>query len=214
MEPLGSNHWAQVAAKFSEWSAANERPVRDQDSLKNKFDKLANAKKKTGNPSCPPDVSRAKHIARNIQNKCAAGVPGSDENEEGHHEENETNSITGGGRWETVDESESVGARHGKRRHGASSTPGSSKRSRPESFDFEIAENVGKMTEHLGNLPRAFTAEPSLTEENVKQVIKREVDESLWPTNELLKEMALLLQTLSQRSAVGSQEQHGQSNGE
>jgi len=43
---------------------------------KNKFDKLANKKKDTGNPSCPPEVRRAKHIARDILGSCYAGSAG------------------------------------------------------------------------------------------------------------------------------------------
>lgn len=58
-EPLGANHWAVVASKFTVWVSDNSRPLRDQDYLKNKFDKLANIKKKTGDPSCPEPVRRA-----------------------------------------------------------------------------------------------------------------------------------------------------------
>lgn len=64
VEPFGSSQWAIVAYKFREWAATNSRPQRDQESLRNKFDKLANAKKKTGEPSCPCLVRRAKHIDR------------------------------------------------------------------------------------------------------------------------------------------------------
>ena len=71
-EPLGANHWAVVASNFTKWARENARPHRDQDSLKNKFDKLSNMKKKTGDPSCPQPFKRAKHIARAIHNKCAA----------------------------------------------------------------------------------------------------------------------------------------------
>ena len=51
--------------------------MRDLDSLKCKFDKLANMKKPTGDPSCPEDVRRAKHIARDIFNRANAGKVGS-----------------------------------------------------------------------------------------------------------------------------------------
>lgn len=74
VEPLGANQWAIVATKFSAWAQANSRPLCDHDSLKNKFDKLANAKKKTGDPSCPSPVRKAKHISRDIQNKCVGST--------------------------------------------------------------------------------------------------------------------------------------------
>ena len=71
-EPLGANEWALVHNMYKEWAESGERPVRDQMSLKSKFDKLANTKKRTGDPSCPSSVRRAKHIARDILKKCSA----------------------------------------------------------------------------------------------------------------------------------------------
>ena len=71
-EPLGANEWALVHRMYNEWTEKAERPVRDQMSLKSKFDKLVNTRKKTGDPSCPASVRRAKHIARDILNKCSA----------------------------------------------------------------------------------------------------------------------------------------------
>lgn len=61
MEP---NHRAVVATKFQTGASGNDHPVRDQDSLKNKFDKLANAKKKlvihrAPNQSAVPSISLA-----------------------------------------------------------------------------------------------------------------------------------------------------------
>jgi len=64
--PLGCNMWALVAARYGEWAAVYRLPERDQDSLKNKFDKLAATKKSTGDPTCPAPVRAAKNIARNI----------------------------------------------------------------------------------------------------------------------------------------------------
>lgn len=72
VELHGANHYRIVVQKLNEWAVENERPEREFDSLRCKFDKLSNAKKKTVDPSCPPLVRRAKHIARNIQAKCAA----------------------------------------------------------------------------------------------------------------------------------------------
>ena len=72
LEPLGANNWSKVAKRFKKWAEVNGRPARDFESLRNKFDKLANAKRKTADPSCPPSVRRAKHISSTIQAKCAA----------------------------------------------------------------------------------------------------------------------------------------------
>lgn len=55
-EPLGSSEWAK-ARKLHVAEAGNMgRPMRGQDSLKKKLDKLANAKKPARDPACPPRV--------------------------------------------------------------------------------------------------------------------------------------------------------------
>lgn len=73
--PLGANEWATVAERFNNESGA-AGTYRDQDSLKKKFDKLANMKKSTGDPSCPPEVRAAKQIARDIVGRANAGIVG------------------------------------------------------------------------------------------------------------------------------------------
>ena len=60
--PLGHNHWAMVAEGFKAFSIENDRPFRDLDSLRNKFDKLCNSKQPTGSADCPPAVRRAKKL--------------------------------------------------------------------------------------------------------------------------------------------------------
>ena len=47
VEPFGMNMWAEVEEKFNEWAMEAERPTRDADSLKSKFDKLTNVNKPT-----------------------------------------------------------------------------------------------------------------------------------------------------------------------
>lgn len=49
-----------------------ERSLRDMKSLKQKFDGLANTKKRTGDPNCPSLVRRATHIARGVLNRVNA----------------------------------------------------------------------------------------------------------------------------------------------
>lgn len=72
LEPIGGNDWSAVAAKFREYTHVAHRPQRDVESVKMKFDRLANVKKPTGDPSCPPNVRRAEHIARSILGKVNA----------------------------------------------------------------------------------------------------------------------------------------------
>ncbi len=74
--PGGPNEWCQVAAAFN----LNRPPLvvsRDEDSLRNKFKALKNVRKPTGDPTCPPDVRRAKRIQKLIEAK--VGVAGLDD---------------------------------------------------------------------------------------------------------------------------------------
>ena len=78
--PIGANMWALVSLRFASWAQRAGRPERDQESLKSKFDKLANTKESTGDPSCPPDVRRAKHASREIQANAVRVTLGEDAN--------------------------------------------------------------------------------------------------------------------------------------
>jgi len=66
VEPIGANMWALVASRYAEWAVEVGYPPRDQDSLKNKFDKMVGDKKRTGVAFIPPDIRRAKDIMRSI----------------------------------------------------------------------------------------------------------------------------------------------------
>lgn len=57
--------------------------------LKGKFEKLANTKKPTGDPSCLNDVRRAKSIARDMLNRANAGTVGSSSEEDDDSENDE-----------------------------------------------------------------------------------------------------------------------------
>ena len=75
-EPFGSNIWSAAYEDYRKWAVASEMPTRDQDMMKQKFDRLANTNKLTGDPTCPPTVSREKHIARSILTRAAAVTVG------------------------------------------------------------------------------------------------------------------------------------------
>jgi len=79
LTPLGANHWAEVAEKYNQWAEELQFEPRDQNGLKTKFDKLVATKKKTGDPTCPDDVRRAKHIARDIMASAYAVSAGDDD---------------------------------------------------------------------------------------------------------------------------------------
>ena len=194
-EPLESNHWAVVTKKFALWAAANSRLERDQDSLKNKFDKLANMKKKTGDPSCPLPVRRAKFIARAIHNKCAAMTLG-DSSDGDSNTGNEVTPCTvlSEGTSEENSEDGVVGVCKKKRKTGATVTPTKTK------TEHASLEYVGHMTQHIGAISetiRMRSLSSSVSKADVLSIVKQEVKESMKPTHELLLKMNGMLETLS-----------------
>ena len=209
VEPLGSNHWAIVATRFREWSVDNERPERELDSLRNKFDKLANSKKKTGNPSCPEPVRRAKRIARAIQNKCAAmTLEGSSDEEETEVRAARTSVEEEVGRGAVVSGStddnqseETLGSMKRKRKTAATGMRRTKCRG-----DDAIVEHIADMSAHIGVISKSLAAETvalssneSLTKKDVVEIVKNEVRDSMAPTNTMLEQMNNLLQTIVAR---------------
>lgn len=79
--PLGANERATFAERFSNESGA-ACTYRAQDSLRKKFEKLANMKKSTKDPSCPPKVRAAKRVARDIVERANAVIVGSTSEED------------------------------------------------------------------------------------------------------------------------------------
>ena len=152
--------------------------------------KKYNNNNKTGDPSCPPSVRRAKRISRSTQEKCSARALGSEESGR------ETNSRTGCGRLENIQGSETVEGR-GDKHHSGSSRTSSSKRYKSMEVESSIVESVGKMSEHLGMISRALEEDgKGITEENFKRIVRKDVEDSLRPTNEILKDIAEILRAL------------------
>ena len=92
MLPLSATEWERVADLHSEMYPANERTG---ESLRRKYRLLAKKKIPTGDPACPEEVRRAKHIATMIVEKTEAssgddnededeGLGGNDEEEGGY----------------------------------------------------------------------------------------------------------------------------------
>lgn len=65
--------WDQVCEKYNskqerDFRGLSDIPYRDVDAIRTKWKSLKNCKKPTGEPDCPPNVVRAKRIAREIEN--------------------------------------------------------------------------------------------------------------------------------------------------
>eukprot|EP00521_Asterionellopsis_glacialis_P008881 CAMPEP_0195285562 /NCGR_PEP_ID=MMETSP0707-20130614/3353_1 /TAXON_ID=33640 /ORGANISM="Asterionellopsis glacialis, Strain CCMP134" /LENGTH=179 /DNA_ID=CAMNT_0040345077 /DNA_START=141 /DNA_END=676 /DNA_ORIENTATION=+ len=64
--PIGSDEWETVLREHHEKFSEQKRDVK---SLKRKFGKLYCTQIPTGDPNCPPEVFRAKHISRDIRER-------------------------------------------------------------------------------------------------------------------------------------------------
>jgi hypothetical protein len=86
--PTGGDQWTRVAMRFNSQMPQGS-PHRDADSLKERFKKLRNSTKPTGDPDCPPAIRRAKRLWVQIQGVMAVQTEGSplyDDDEEGEEE--------------------------------------------------------------------------------------------------------------------------------
>lgn len=54
VQPIGPNDWIIVSAKYAGYACEDHLPPRNIDFLKVRFNKMANIKQHTGDPSCPP----------------------------------------------------------------------------------------------------------------------------------------------------------------
>lgn len=82
IRPRGSYQWDQVEDDYN-----RARPLRsiarDKESIRTKFKSLKNAKKPTGDATCPEPVRIAKTIAKEIEREASVFKMGSDDEEEG-----------------------------------------------------------------------------------------------------------------------------------
>ena len=69
--PLGGNEWDTLSLQYNVRRAMDLQwaPERDPDSCRTKFKTLKNVKKPTGDPTCPPNVRKAKRIRRATDNE-------------------------------------------------------------------------------------------------------------------------------------------------
>ena len=58
--PLGQDDWAEVALDMNRRLYGEDRPTRDPESLRQKHKHLRGAKKPTGDPDCPVEVTSGK----------------------------------------------------------------------------------------------------------------------------------------------------------
>ena len=66
IEPCGAEEWNSVASRYNAHFGGESR---SGDDLKNKFKTLKGVKKPTGDPSCPPEVIRAKRLQKSLERR-------------------------------------------------------------------------------------------------------------------------------------------------
>lgn len=67
IEPCGFDEWNEISMKYNAHFGGKAGENRSGEDLKNKFKALKAIKKPTGDPSCPPDVRRAKQLQKALE---------------------------------------------------------------------------------------------------------------------------------------------------
>ncbi|PLW18272.1 hypothetical protein PCASD_16074 [Puccinia coronata f. sp. avenae] len=67
--PLGSQEWGYVLERYNTYANDNKRAIREQDSIKYKFQALVKHAKPTGDPNCPSHVREAKLTQKAMDNR-------------------------------------------------------------------------------------------------------------------------------------------------
>lgn len=204
LEPIGNNEWCLVSSRFNSYAAEHQRPMRDTESVKGKFDRLANTKKPTGDPSCPANVRRAKHIARNILALVNAVSVGDNSGEENNMDtsssaEATADTETGSG---IVKRSAtgSVGARKRQRKAGAAGVSAGGEGEDMVEYMGEMARSGTKLVEVMCE-PQGSVAPTDMTT-TIRTVVQEEVKQELAHTNTSLEELkALILSSMSRNES-------------
>ena len=189
VEPLGANHWAVVCEKYNTWTEANGLPKRDDTMLKQKFDRLANTNKSTGDPTCPTEVRRAKRIARSILGKAQAVALGGSQNSDSENDEMIDLTVSNIGSNGSV--GDRVGARSGSRAIGARGVRQNIRRHSDDRL-FSCMNRIADKFELM-----ADTVINDSTS-NVEQFVREEVSRALAPTIESLNDIKKLLSQVLQ----------------
>ena len=89
--PRGGEEWVTVSTDYNitrlQLPTLVSRPERDADSCKTKFKALKNVRKPTGDPTCPPQVKRAKLLHKKIEERISVADFDDDNDEEEDEQE-------------------------------------------------------------------------------------------------------------------------------
>lgn len=206
-----------MRAAFCAWASRQERPSRDADSLRSKFDKLANHKRRATDAGCPESIRRAKALAREMHNRVleakfrtgarskateSASVAGTDGGETGAEEIEEGVAVgagTGAGAGEDgAEEEDGAGDRRKRRRTVLGTNGGSGSEQTVMGLLSDMTKQVSVLAQALLNstagAPGMKNANGALpTHEAVTDVVRHEVDMRMRSVNVSLANIQALL---------------------
>lgn len=182
VEPIGTNFWAIVGEEYGIWARENEYSERDYTTLKTKFDRLANMNKRTGNPTIPAEVRRAKHIAKAIHARAQAASLGGT----GEHADDD-----GSSNFFPTHRRRGIGARADHRDPGAggvrSTTPRANTDAALLSCVTQVADKFAALSDaYIG---RSATRMDEVINNEVKRVVRDEVKQAVAESMEEIKDL-------------------------
>eukprot|EP00171_Calliarthron_tuberculosum_P001334 IDg1334t1 len=171
IEPIGANMWASVGEEYAKWATEKEYNQRDSAILKQNFDRLSNVNKRTGDPTCPPKVRRAKRIARAILGRAQSVTLGC-----ASSSDDEPNTTCAAGR---------IGARSDRRAPGAGGVRPVGTRA---SNDAALLACVTQVTDNFAAMSDAYIGRSSVrVEEVVRDEVRKAIAESMEELKSLLQ---------------------------
>ena len=176
------NEWSIVMKRHRTWAVENEYPFRNLSSIKDKFDRLANLNKSTGDPTCPPNVVSAKMIGRAIVGRASAATLG-DIGDDG-----QGNCDTGNSNEIASTSSSAVGCNSVRRPPG---TEGIRSRAKENN---RLTLCVEKMTEAVGSMASAMDEGGN---SNVQEMVRKEVKAAMRPVEDRLEALIGIMKSMS-----------------
>lgn len=194
VEPIGSNHWAEVQERYNDYAVDKFRAIRDQDALRNKYDKMVNVKKPTGSASCPPLVRRSKHIARDIMAKVNAISIGSGQGEVNEEEISDPENMNTSGNEHGKRRRNTFGARRNKRITGRNGV-------KCDEDEAELISHVGEMSTAICSFLNSSSSERNGigNVSEIKKIVQEEVRAELESTNQSIKELKEMIKIVIEK---------------
>ncbi|KAI0561682.1 hypothetical protein FGB62_75g020 [Gracilaria domingensis] len=171
-EPTKMNGWARVHHDYNRYAQECDRPRRQSEDLKKKYDKLIYVQKRTGDPTCPAFVLRAKNIQSQILAKMVSLT----------YNTNMDDGISpeGGEKLNEPQSTEAPRANPGKvlQLKRQLRTPFESPTKRRESEHMQCMKELTKSMTNLANVQLRRERLQTTAENNIDSIVKKVVEQS------------------------------------